>query len=148
MIVDEPFSALDPVSIKKVRDLFLEMKREGKTLFLSTHMISEVEKIADDFIIIHKGRIVVQGNLHHFKDRTILFRAEKESMKKEELAAAALYSFEMGSRLEMLVEKDGAECLEKLLADENIFYSKKPVGLEEIFFFFLNRSEKMNDSRL
>jgi ABC-2 type transport system ATP-binding protein len=65
LIVDEPFSSLDPYSIRMVRDLFLEMKKDGKTLFLSSHLISEMEKIADEFIIIKKGHIVVQGDLDH-----------------------------------------------------------------------------------
>jgi ABC-2 type transport system ATP-binding protein len=60
LIVDEPFSSLDPLSIKNMRDHFLKLKSEGKTLFLSTHLISEAEKICDEFIIINKGTVVVQ----------------------------------------------------------------------------------------
>ena len=67
LIVDEPFSSLDPYSIRMVRDLFLEMKKDGKTLFLSSHLISEMEKIADEFIIIKKGHIVVHGDLDHLR---------------------------------------------------------------------------------
>lgn len=67
LIVDEPFSSLDPPSIRKVRDLFLQMKKDGKTVFLSSHLISEMEKIADEFIIIRKGHIVIQGDLDHLR---------------------------------------------------------------------------------
>jgi ABC-2 type transport system ATP-binding protein len=58
LIVDEPFTALDPVAIKSVRDLFLDLKRQGRTLLLSSHLISEMEKICDDVVIIHGGEIV------------------------------------------------------------------------------------------
>jgi ABC-type multidrug transport system ATPase subunit len=58
LIVDEPFTALDPVAIKSVRDLFLDLKRQGRTLLLSSHLISEMEKICDDVIIIRRGEIV------------------------------------------------------------------------------------------
>lgn len=58
LIVDEPFTALDPVAIKSVRDLFLDLKRQGRTLLLSSHLISEMEKICDDVVIIRRGEIV------------------------------------------------------------------------------------------
>lgn len=63
LIVDEPFSGLDPLSIKNVRGLFGELKKEGKSVFLSSHLISEVEKICDEFIIIKEGRILIQERL-------------------------------------------------------------------------------------
>lgn len=62
LIVDEPFSGLDPVSIKLVRELFLEMKKEGKTLLLSSHLISEMEKIYDEVVIIKKGQILLEDS--------------------------------------------------------------------------------------
>lgn len=67
LIVDEPLSSLDPNSIRLVRRLFDRMKNEGKTLLLSSHLISEMERMADDVIIIKKGRIVVQGDLVRLK---------------------------------------------------------------------------------
>ncbi len=57
IVADEPFSALDPPSIKAVRDLFREMRDGGRTLFLSSHMLSEMEKLADDAVIIRSGVI-------------------------------------------------------------------------------------------
>jgi len=63
LIVDEPFAGLDPVSIKLVRDLFLDLKKEGKTLFLSSHLISELEKICDEVVIIRKGQILLEDNI-------------------------------------------------------------------------------------
>lgn len=62
LIADEPFAGLDPVSIKLVRDLFVELRNSGKTLFLSSHLISELEKIYDEVIIIRKGQIVFSGS--------------------------------------------------------------------------------------
>jgi ABC-type multidrug transport system ATPase subunit len=63
LIVDEPFSALDPIGIKGVRELFLELEAEGKTLLLSSHLISELEKVSDEYIIIKSGRVTAQGTL-------------------------------------------------------------------------------------
>lgn len=58
LIIDEPFLSLDPLSIKRVRDLFLGLKAGGTTLFLSSHLISEMEKISDEVIILKQGRVV------------------------------------------------------------------------------------------
>jgi len=71
LIVDEPFSALDPVSIKRVRELFLEIKEQGRTVFLSSHLLSEAEKIADDAIIIKRGRISFQAALGELKKNQV-----------------------------------------------------------------------------
>ena len=66
LIVDEPFSALDPPAIKDVRALFLALRERGGTLLLSTHLIAEVERICDDFIVIRDGIVVAQDNLARF----------------------------------------------------------------------------------
>jgi ABC-2 type transport system ATP-binding protein len=73
LIVDEPFSALDPVSIKGVRALFRQFRAQGTALLLSSHLISELEKVGDEFIIIKAGRIIAQGPLSGCPDLETLF---------------------------------------------------------------------------
>jgi ABC-2 type transport system ATP-binding protein len=73
LIIDEPFSALDPVSIKSMRALFRELRGQGKALLLSSHLISELEKVCDEFIIIKGGRVVAQGTLAGQPDLESLF---------------------------------------------------------------------------
>lgn len=63
LIVDEPFSGLDPVNTKFMKDVLLEMKKEGKTIILSTHMMEQAEKLCDEICLINKGRAVLQGRL-------------------------------------------------------------------------------------
>lgn len=60
---DEPTSALDPIGRKEVREIMLEMKRRGKTVFLNSHMLSEVEMICDSIAVINKGSIVQYGKV-------------------------------------------------------------------------------------
>ncbi len=66
LIVDEPFAALDPPAIKDVRALFSALREQGMTVLLSTHLIAEVERICDDFIIVRDGVVVAQDNLARF----------------------------------------------------------------------------------
>ncbi|HLD28833.1 MAG TPA: ABC transporter ATP-binding protein [bacterium] len=58
LILDEPFSGLDPVGIKQMRELIEEWRRIGKTLFLTSHLITEVEKISNKAGVIHQGHFV------------------------------------------------------------------------------------------
>jgi len=74
LIVDEPFSALDPVSIRNVRVVFQELRAQGTALLLSSHLISELEKVCDEFIIIKSGRVVIQENLPKLRDGHIFVR--------------------------------------------------------------------------
>jgi ABC-2 type transport system ATP-binding protein len=64
LVLDEPTSGLDPAGRKEVKDLIHAMKNEGKTIFLSSHILSEVEQICDRAIIINKGRLVRMGSLN------------------------------------------------------------------------------------
>jgi ABC-2 type transport system ATP-binding protein len=63
LVLDEPTSGLDPAGRKEVRDLILALKAEGKTIFLSSHILSEVEQVCDRVIIIDRGRLVRAGVL-------------------------------------------------------------------------------------
>lgn len=58
VFLDEPMSGLDPLGRKMVKDLILELKGRGATVFFNTHILSDVESICDHFAIIHRGRIV------------------------------------------------------------------------------------------
>ncbi|MDD3646643.1 MAG: ABC transporter ATP-binding protein [Candidatus Gracilibacteria bacterium] len=61
LFLDEPMSGLDPIGRKMVKDLLLELKAKGTTVFFNTHILSDVESICDKVSIIHKGHIIVSG---------------------------------------------------------------------------------------
>jgi ABC-2 type transport system ATP-binding protein len=63
LMLDEPMSGLDPVGRKEVRDLILEERKEGHTVFFSSHILSDVELLCDRLCILKKGEIVVAGAL-------------------------------------------------------------------------------------
>lgn len=64
IILDEPTTGLDPQGMKEIRDLIIHLRDEkNKTIFLSSHLLSEVEQIANRMIIINKGKTVVEGNV-------------------------------------------------------------------------------------
>ena len=69
VILDEPFSGLDPVNADVVRETMLELKRRGKTVVFSTHIMEHAEKLCDQLCIIAKGRKLVDGSLAEVKQQ-------------------------------------------------------------------------------
>jgi len=67
IILDEPFSGLDPVNTKLLKDIMLEMRDEGVTIIFSTHRMEQVEMISDNICLINKARSVLKGNLDEIK---------------------------------------------------------------------------------
>lgn len=64
VFLDEPMSGLDPIGRKMIKDLILELKANGTTVFFNTHILSDVESICDRFAIIHQGYIIADGSVH------------------------------------------------------------------------------------
>ncbi|MHA1215291.1 MAG: ATP-binding cassette domain-containing protein [Candidatus Hodarchaeales archaeon] len=69
LVLDEPNSGLDPIARQKILNILKDLKKEGKTIFLSSHIIGEVDKIATDIAIIHKGTIIEQGKRKNIEKR-------------------------------------------------------------------------------
>ncbi len=63
LFLDEPTGGLDPIAHIEIRDLILQFREEGKTVFISSHELSDVERICDRVAIINKGKIEAQGRL-------------------------------------------------------------------------------------
>ena len=67
LVMDEPFSGLDPVNANVLKEAFLEMHRRGKTIIFSTHQLEQAEELCQDIVIINKGQSVVQGSVREVK---------------------------------------------------------------------------------
>ena len=70
LIMDEPFSGLDPVNANVLKEAFLEMHRRGKTIIFSTHQLEQAEELCQDIVIINKGQSVVQGSVRDIKQKS------------------------------------------------------------------------------
>ena len=80
-ILDEPTSGLDPLMERVFKDCILELKEQGKTVFLSSHILSEVEELCDKVSIIRSGKIIETGTLkelRHLTQTTVKFEATKD----------------------------------------------------------------------
>jgi ABC-2 type transport system ATP-binding protein len=68
--MDEPFSGLDPVNAAQMIEAFGEMRRRGKTIIFSTHQMEQAEELCQAIAIIHRGRLVVHGDVRAVKRST------------------------------------------------------------------------------
>jgi ABC-2 type transport system ATP-binding protein len=135
LIVDEPFAALDPPSIRRVRDLFCKLRSEGSTVFLSSHLVSEMEKICDEFIIISHGDIVIQGDLAYLRNGHIFVRLAGARACRYKLRPLFPWVKRNGSDLVVLLEKSRLALLAAAVRPEAPL-APEPPDLETLFLFF------------
>jgi len=90
LLLDEPFSGLDPVNQIVMKDLIRELKQKGKTIIFSTHQMEQAEKLCDRICLINKGKVVLYGELGEIKrrygDNTIHLEFEGDASKLRGLA--------------------------------------------------------------
>jgi len=70
LILDEPFSGLDPVNAEQMKDAFREMRDRGKTIIFSTHQLDDAQELSSDVAIIHRGNLVASGSVQEVRQST------------------------------------------------------------------------------
>lgn len=89
VFLDEPSSALDPLGRREVRQIMLKLRERGKTVFLNSHLLGEMEMICDRVAIVHHGRIVRQGSLADLLNHETVIELSIEGMTDELFADLA-----------------------------------------------------------
>ncbi len=69
LIIDEPFSGLDPVNTQMVKDLLRDLHRQGTTVIMSTHQMHQVEELCERILLVHQGRVMLYGRLDDIRRR-------------------------------------------------------------------------------
>jgi ABC-2 type transport system ATP-binding protein len=64
VFLDEPMSGLDPIGRREIRELIADLRTQGKTVFMSTHILSDIEALCDEVAILRRGKLAATGNLH------------------------------------------------------------------------------------
>jgi ABC-2 type transport system ATP-binding protein len=110
LVLDEPMSGLDPVGRKEVRDLIVEEKHAGRTVFFSSHILSDVEMLCDRVCILRQGEVVVSGSLRGLlgagKRRNEVTIGGASDALREALAPLAHVTRTVGDLLVMEVDGD------------------------------------------
>ncbi len=149
LILDEPFSGLDPINTNLVKDIILELKREGKVIIFSTHLMDFAEKMCDHIAMIERGKIILQGSLQdikkNFAQRIVSLSCEGNlSFLKNNPIIESIDDF--GNSTGIKVKKDEhIQELLKLLIENNIIvnsFRANEISLHEIFVQLAGAAEK------
>ena len=138
IIMDEPFSGLDPVNATLLQDTLLEQKAAGKAILFSTHNMAQVEKLCDTICLVNRGEAVLSGTMREVKSRyernhvVIEFEGDESFLQHESIAEFRNYSGHAEIKL-----KDHADSQALLLAaaaKARIYrFELMEPSLEEIF---------------
>ncbi|MCC4766858.1 ATP-binding cassette domain-containing protein [Methanosarcina sp. DH1] len=141
LILDEPFSGLDPVNTKTVMDRILGLRTAGKTIILSTHMMEQAQALCDRILMLNKGRRVLYGSVddirrEHGKNSLIVEFAEKGDLNAIREISGIKKVIEHGKSVEIFPEEEISVqvLLEELVQKANLIrFEKKLPSLNEIF---------------
>ena len=138
IIMDEPFSGLDPVNAVLVEKTLLELKDQGKAILFSTHRMDQVEKLCDSICLVNNGQAVLAGKVREIKksykrDRVVVeFEGSSEFLNSAEIADAKNFSGHAEIRLKE--NGDAQKLLREAAAAATIYrFELVEPSLEEIF---------------
>ena len=140
IVLDEPFSGLDPVNTEILKNIIIDLVKEGKYIIMSSHQMASIEEFCTDILILNKGKTVLKGNLKEIKEGYKANRLEISTDKNiDEYIKSFNMDIEFSKNNEYSIKIDSEETahqlLEKLVGDHivvNKFEIKKPT-LNDIF---------------
>ena len=150
VFLDEPMSGLDPIGRKEIRDIILSLRAEGRTVFMNTHILTDVEMICDRVAIIVKGRIRYEGRIGDLPMDDDLRTDVVLSGLPAEIGAQILQRYGsrvqgMGSRIEIQVrDKEVSSLLQAALdaGAEVVSVSRNRTSLEHVFLEAVRSGEE------
>ena len=150
VFLDEPMSGLDPVGRREVRDLIASLRTQGKTVFMCSHILSDIEVLCDNVAILKGGRLAHAGSLDELRAResalieVIVTGADAATMNQQLGSAAKVTTTASGLRIEVADEKEVDEVIAVLRKANGKLVSVQPVrqSLEELFISELDGSRK------
>jgi ABC-2 type transport system ATP-binding protein len=138
IVMDEPFSGLDPVNAVLVEKTLLELKAQGKAILFSTHRMDQVEKLCDSICLVNNGRAVLAGKVREIKatykrDRVVVeFEGSSSFLNSTEIAEAKNYSGH--AEIKLKENGDAQKLLHEAAAAATIYrFELVEPSLEEIF---------------
>jgi ABC-2 type transport system ATP-binding protein len=139
LVLDEPLNGLDPQGIRWLRVFLREHAASGRTVLLSSHVLSEAAQTVDDVVVIHKGRLVHQGSIDELarlgRGGVLVITPTRERLAAAVYRAGGRVEYQDGGRL--LIENLDAAQVGELAHDERVvLHELAPRGrsLEEVFF--------------
>lgn len=151
IILDEPFSGLDPINTNLLREIILEMKQKGKIIIFSTHLMDFAEKMCDHIVMIDHGKIILKGALNEVKSKyaqknvSLTYDGDISFLSGNPIVdKIANYGNTTGIRLK---ESNQSQQLLKMLIEKNVTVKKfdaNDISLQEIFIELAGHEDGTN----
>ncbi|MDQ4028898.1 MAG: ABC transporter ATP-binding protein [Actinomycetota bacterium] len=145
LVLDEPANGLDPAGIKEVRDLLRGLGAEGRTVFVSSHILSEVQQTCDRVAILSRGRCVSAGKVGEVLSRSgtsgVVVRVRELSEGANVLRAAGFEVAIGDGAMRVAVTPDEATRVTKALADQGLYVSELRPDEEDLEDVFLKLTQ-------
>jgi ABC-2 type transport system ATP-binding protein len=152
LILDEPANGLDPAGIKEVRDLVRRLGNEGRTVFVSSHQLAEVQQMCDRVAILSRGRSVAEGPvadvLSTGREEALIVKVGDAAAAVRTLRAAGLDADVDGDHLRVGVGAADASRVTRVLAEAGLFLSElrpEAVSLEDVFLELTRQPDQAGD---
>ncbi len=138
IVMDEPFSGLDPVNASLLQDTLIELKKAGKAILFSTHRMDQVEKMCDTICLIHRGHPVLQGGIREVKSRYerdhVAIDFEGDAGFLQHPAVESFKNYGGYAEIKLRPHADAQDLLRTAIAKAKIFrFELMEPSLEEIF---------------
>ena len=140
LVIDEPFSGLDPINTELLKSAILELVEKGTYIIMSSHQMASIEEFCTDILILNKGKTILQGNLKEIKESYKANRVElitKIDVSKEIQEEGLKIIKELDNQYEIAINnEEQAQNLLKRLVSKNIEVEKieiKKPSLNDIF---------------
>jgi len=141
VFLDEPMSGLDPIGRREIRELIADLRAQGKTVFMSTHILSDIEALCDEVAILRKGKLAAHGKL----DELLMTQQDGQGFEitvgnidpdaLPSIPASEILSQPSGSIIRCDHESDVVDILSAVRANGGRLISVEPVkrSLEDLF---------------
>ncbi len=146
LLLDEPTNGLDPAGMKEIRQLIIKLGHEGKTIFLNSHLLHEIEQVCNRVAILKKGRVVIQGLTDKLMNKGNVLQIRVTEPDKAMNALQNVNWIDSITREEdkllLGVKADKYAEISRILAEEHVFLTEMKAAENKLEDYFLKMTDE------
>ena len=152
LLLDEPAAGLDPISNKEIRDVLLKLKEAGVTIFINSHLLSEIEMTCDQVAILHRGHLVKMGNKQELTSKEELIELQVEGINDMLIQKLSEVSSQLQSEGDLITltpkHAEVISTIPEIVINHGgklLSLTTRTESLEDIFYRLIKEEEKPSE---
>ncbi len=152
LLLDEPAAGLDPISNKEIRDVLLKLKEAGVTIFINSHLLSEIEMTCDRVAILHRGHLVKMGNKQELTSKEELIELQVEGINDMLIQKLSEVSSQLQSEGDLITltpkHAEAISTIPEIVINRGgklLSLTTRTESLEDIFYRLIKEEEKPSE---